>query len=664
MRKGTLRARFTVCVSILLACCHGRIVPDLPAAEPVTEGNSATAHPTESLIGYTELRTDLPGGRHSNVRTMRAVVIQADGKGRRTVGAELADNSNAWTQFAGWSPDGQEAVVSRGWQNPENAQWEEKHRTFRMDPDQWMLDACLVNLQSGQVKNLTAVDRVSHYNGGLFFLPDGKTLGFTPLIGGKSRPFLMDLDGRNKRDVSGKDAGFAYGYSASPDGKRISYHEDYQIFLSNTAGSNKRRLETGNAFNFGPRWSADGQWLLFVSGVRGKSNPYVVRQDGTGLRKLADLNGYQGWILFLDVEDFHEGSSDVPVWDVEGRSVFYTATTNQSVELFRVWLDGKTEQLTHSKPGELHYHPAPSPDGQSVVYGSKREGVRQLFVRHLATQSERPITKLTAGHAAMWPHWRPVANRYASLPVKPTVPAKALPLPGETFVVDGRPAFLIPAGVTSSITNLPWVWYAPTLPGLPGVEERWMFEHFLKAGIAIAGIDVGESYGNLQGQVGFSKLHEELTVNRRYSRKPILLGRSRGGLMTLSWAVNHPDQVGGFAGIYPVCNLASYPGLKRASSAYQLTEAELAERLAEFNPIDRLAKLAHAGVPLFAIHGDIDKVVPLEANSRVLKQRYESLGGKMELVVASSQDHNMWEGFFQSRELVDFVIRSAAASIR
>jgi len=58
------------------------------------------------LIGYTELRTNLSGGRHANVRTMRATVISADGSGRRHVAEELVDDPNAWTQFAGWSPDG------------------------------------------------------------------------------------------------------------------------------------------------------------------------------------------------------------------------------------------------------------------------------------------------------------------------------------------------------------------------------------------------------------------------------------------------------------------------------------------------------------------------------------------------------------------------------
>ena len=57
---------------------------------------------------------------------------------------------------------------------------------------------------------------------------------------------------------------------------------------------------------------------------------------------------------------------------------------------------------------------------------------------------------------------------------------------------------------------VPWVWYAPTLlPGqtsaLPDIStpsgaEVWMFERFLEAGVAVAGIDAGESYGSPAGQ--------------------------------------------------------------------------------------------------------------------------------------------------------------------
>lgn len=234
-------------------------------------------------------------------------------------------------------------------------------------------------------------------------------------------------------------------------------------------------------------------------------------------------------------------------------------------------------------------------------------------------------------------------------------PTKVLPLPGEVFEVAGRTAFLIPAKSATSEFLRPWAWYAPTLAKLPGPEERWMFEQFLAAGIAIAGIDVGESYGSPAGRKRFTALHSELVNARGYSSRPVLLGRSRGGLMNLGWAAENPDKVAAFAGIYPVCNLASYPGLDKAAAAYELTADQLKTRLAAHNPIDRLASLAAARVPLFAIHGDIDKIVPLEANSGLLKQRYDALGGSMELIIPAGQGHNMWRGFFECAELVAFV---------
>lgn len=239
------------------------------------------------------------------------------------------------------------------------------------------------------------------------------------------------------------------------------------------------------------------------------------------------------------------------------------------------------------------------------------------------------------------------------------VPDKELPLPGEAFFVAGRTAFLIPGKGTASLPRKPWVWYAPTLPGLPNQAEQWMFAKFRDAGIAVAGIDVGESFGSPAGCTLYSALYDEMTGKRGYSPKPVLLGRSRGGLMTLSWAVANPDKVAGFAGIYPVCNLASYPGVANAAAAYELEADLLQARLAEHNPVDRLAPLAKAGVPLFAIHSDNDQVVPLEANSGLLKTRYTDLGGSMQLLVPPGQGHNMWTGFFQCQELVDFVIHRA-----
>ena len=211
--------------------------------------------------------------------------------------------------------------------------------------------------------------------------------------------------------------------------------------------------------------------------------------------------------------------------------------------------------------------------------------------------------------------------------------AKNLPLKREDFTVDGHAAFVIlpekPAGGTST----PWVWYAPTLPQLPNDSEKWMFERFSAAGIAIAGVDVGESYGNPAGRAVYSALYKELVEKRGFSKQACLLARSRGGLMLYNWAAEHPASVACIAGIYPVCNVSSYPGLKQACGAYGMTEEQLGAALAEHNPIDRLGPLAKARVPIFHIHGDRDTAVPLKDNSAELARRYRKLGGKMILKV-------------------------------
>ncbi len=393
----------------------------LSAVMVVLGAGSRAAEPERvgGLIGYTEFRTDLPGGRWANIATMRAHVVGVDGSGRRPVATELLDQAHVWTQFAGWSEDGQTAIVYRGWNDPENGRWEETHRTFRMEPDRWLFDSYLVDLATGRLTNVTGVDRVSHYNSGLFYLPGGQKLAFTALIAGVSKPYVMDLDGHHKQDVSGGGSGFAYGYSASPDGKMISYHENYQIYLANVDGSGKRQIETGNPFNFGPRWSPDGQWLLFSSGRHGNSYPYIVRRDGSGLRKLADTGGYQGWVLFLDVDDYHEGSSDVPAWGANGAWIYFTTKVgDRTTEIVRANVSGNVEQLTRSDPGTLNYQPIPSLDGKWICFGSTRSGRRQLYVMSAAGGNARAITDVPRGHGALWPYWQPTSESARSSPLR------------------------------------------------------------------------------------------------------------------------------------------------------------------------------------------------------------------------------------------------------
>lgn len=234
-------------------------------------------------------------------------------------------------------------------------------------------------------------------------------------------------------------------------------------------------------------------------------------------------------------------------------------------------------------------------------------------------------------------------------------------LGAETLRLRDRHAFIMaPPTKAPHEKDRPWIFYAPTLPAYPDQAESWMHQQFLDAGIAVAGIDVGEAYGSPKAFPFFEALYDEM-VKRGYSKKPAMLGRSRGGLWVSSWAVAHPDRVAAIGGIYPVYDYTTYPGIKRAAPAYGISAEKLQAQQATLNPIKQADKLAKARVPVLIIHGKDDRVVPLTENSAALEETYQTngVGDLIKVIKIDGQGHNFWPGFFQCQELVDFLIEKA-----
>ena len=237
---------------------------------------------------------------------------------------------------------------------------------------------------------------------------------------------------------------------------------------------------------------------------------------------------------------------------------------------------------------------------------------------------------------------------------------EVLPKTAEVFEIDGHKAFLYAAPKPAA--GKPWLWYAPTLGGVSLFGRKMYFEACMKAGISIAGYDLGEVRGAPASTAKFTLFYEEM-VKRGYSAKPILLGQSRGGMMTLAWAFRNPDKVRAWVGIYPVCNLASWP-LKNSKAQtladFGMPEKELVAKLSEFNPVDHLKGLLENKVPMFVVHGDSDVVVPYDLNTGLLKERYTAGGGQISVKVIPGEGHKVGPSFFECQELVDFVLKQAA----
>jgi pimeloyl-ACP methyl ester carboxylesterase len=227
----------------------------------------------------------------------------------------------------------------------------------------------------------------------------------------------------------------------------------------------------------------------------------------------------------------------------------------------------------------------------------------------------------------------------------------------EEFTVGQSKCFLLDAN--SSNKEKPWVWYAPTLPRHPDPSHTWYVEKLIEQGISFAGCDQGEVRGSPESILRFSDFYNEM-VSRGYSTKPVLLGQSRGGLMMLSWAVRNPNKLAAYAGIYPVQNLRSWP-IKSSLGAtlrdFGMDKKTFIEKIDAHNPINYLPGMAKAQVPIFLVHGDSDKVVPIDENSGLVKKRYQELGGTVEVEVVFGADHQVIDAFFKSKNLIEFLIK-------
>jgi pimeloyl-ACP methyl ester carboxylesterase len=250
-------------------------------------------------------------------------------------------------------------------------------------------------------------------------------------------------------------------------------------------------------------------------------------------------------------------------------------------------------------------------------------------------------------------------------------PTPAIDLPGQTdlyagyvrhiFTVDGCRCFLVEPKTPRS--DRAWVWKAEFFEAFPTFELA-----MLERGFYLAYITVGNTFGCPSALKHWDVFYRELTDTLGLSPKPILLGLSRGGLYIYHWAAANPDKVGCLYGDAPVCDFKSWPGGKGVGPGspadwQALLEcygfASEAQALAyRRNPIDNLAPIAHAGIPVIHVVGDEDEAVPVAENTAVLEQRYRELGGLITVIHKPGVGHHP-HGLEDPTPIVDFILAHA-----
>jgi len=230
------------------------------------------------------------------------------------------------------------------------------------------------------------------------------------------------------------------------------------------------------------------------------------------------------------------------------------------------------------------------------------------------------------------------------------------------FEVDGKPVLVV--APEQPATGRPWVWHGEFFGHKPAPDIA-----LLKRGFHVVYMRVPNMLGAPKAVAHWNAFYEDLTDKYRFAKKVALVGLSRGGLYCYNWAAANPDKVACIYGDAPVCDFKSWPGGKGNGKGsprdWQLVlECYGFENEAEAiaygkNPVDNLAPLAAAKVPLLHVYGDADKVVPWDENTGLIAERYRKLGGSITLIAKPGVGHHP-HGLDDPTPIVEFIAQHAA----
>jgi Tol biopolymer transport system component len=187
---------------------------------------------------------------------------------------------------------------------------------------------------------------------------------------------MMDADGQNQRRLT-HHAGWDADPDWSPDGSQIAFSSDRNggirnngpdlnnIFVMDTDGGNVRQV-TDTFFAQRPKWSPDGEWILYMEG-----EIFAIRPDGTDLWQVSEPKPDTGKFL---------GG-----WSPDGKQILYVESIGFSVNtttpviatLHPADPQRVFKRMPVKRPLKALDSFSFSADGKSILFRGKKDFIRE-----------------------------------------------------------------------------------------------------------------------------------------------------------------------------------------------------------------------------------------------------------------------------------------------
>jgi sialidase-1 len=215
----------------------------------------------------------------------------------------------------------------------------------------------------------------------------------------------------------------------------------------------------------------------------------------------------------------------------------------------------------------------------------------------------------------------------------PTKPSDWHGYQKQSFALAGHPAFVVVPKIAAP--GKPWIWRTSFPDFHSEVDQELAYN-----GYHIGFINVVSMLGSDSSLDIMDQFYAQVRSQWGLAERPALEPCSRGGLHAYRYAARHPQRIACILGDVPVMDLKSWP-LSWPGSERQVKDAmthygfksEVELKAFNGNPVDLLAPIAKAKIPIRHAICLNDKVVPPEQNTLEAQRRLRALGHDMELVV-------------------------------